>query len=949
MNKLAITIIIFLSFLSFGQSQTMQAWIDEGEKAFTEGDYYGAYKCYEIALRYKAARLEKYDSIRTSMLYKYAESARLAQIYYKADETYQQVLQSAHASEYPLTRFWLGKVAHISGDTVGYERARDYFQSFLNQAETVSDDYVEEAEKGFEDALWAMDVLGQKDEETVVANMGLRVNSKFSDYGTAFKGDTLYYSSYRFLNKKDSLVPPRYYMRIMESVQGDAGKELPPTINRPGRHVAHTAFNTDASMVYFTICDFVKKDTIQCKLHRAVVRPDGSWEEITELTHINAKNATNTHPNIGMDFEKGQEVLFFTSDRQGGQGGMDIWYSYIDADNGNLAAPKNLIEINTEWDDATPFYHSESQSLFFSTDGYQTLGGMDVYKTRKRSGDWSTPEHLGMPINSSYNDLYYTQRREATGPVAYFSSNRPSSDAIFWDKSNDYCCNDIYRMRLPSIDLLARTFNLRDSSELTGATVILYEEDPSGELIEIDRITINPEHEFHFDIERGKDYVLKASKDGFGSATVKVDPDQYPTAKTIEKDLFLDPSIDLIVNTWHSLDTTPLTDVMVTLYEVAADGSYVAVDSMPSANTNRASFNIDRNKKYIVTGAKPGFMGVDTTFIDPSQPQYADAKQMTADLYLGQMLEVNTFEAGTLQPLAGVRVELYDLSEGEPKLIHNDINMLGNNFKYPLHLDRPYMIRAIKDEYDTVEDVLTFRPEDAIAGNGRLIFDVYLPKPFELVLYFDNDHPNPRTRLRRTSLAYIETNRRYYEQKDLFINGFTEGMSKNDSFVVSRQFNDFFERDVNRAPDRLIQFSDRLIKELSNGEQITVQLMGSASPKGATGYNDDLAARRIDCVKNEFMRYKNAEGQMLRPYIYSGQLKFIENNFGESNYDPDKLRKIEGEEKVSDSDENRKASVYDLVASARRHVRVRLVNADALTNPSQQEETRPNTRDRDQK
>ena len=174
-------------------------------------------------------------------------------------------------------------------------------------------------------------------------------------------------------------------------------------------------------------------------------------------------------------------------------------------------------------------------------------------------------------------------------------------------------------------------------------------------------------------------------------------------------------------------------------------------------------------------------------------------------------------------------------------------------------------------------------------------------------------------------------------------------MSKNDSFVVSRQFNDFFDRDVNRAPDRLIQFSDRLIKELSNGKEITVQLMGSASPKGASSYNDDLAARRIDCVKNEFLRYKNPEGKMLRPYIYSGQLKFIENNFGESNYDPVKLRKIEGEEKVSDSDDNRKASVYDLVASARRHVRVRLVNADALSTPSQEVETRPNTRDRDQK
>ena len=84
---------------------------------------------------------------------------------------------------------------------------------------------------------------------------------------------------------------------------------------------------------------------------------------------------------------------------------------------------------------------------------------------------------------------------------------------------------------------------------------------------------------------------------------------------------------------------------------------------------------------------------------------------------------------------------------------------------------------------------------------------------------------------------------------------------------------------------------------------------------------------------------------MLKPYIDSGKLSFIENNFGESNYDPIKVSKIEGEEKVSDDDDNIKASVYDLVASARRHVRVRLIGADSFTTPQQREETRPNTRD----
>lgn len=947
MKKLAFTTIIFLSLLSLGQSQTMQAWIEEGEKAFEEGDYYGAYKCYEIALRYKAARLEKYDSIRASMLYNYAEAARLAQVYGRADSIYQEVLKSPSAKHFPLTNYWLGVVKHTRGK---YEQSRDFYQTFLNQADQVNEDYTEAANRGFENALWALSVKAERD-DVQVEHLNTNVNSKHSDYAAAFKGDTMYYSSYRHLDKKDSLNPPRYYMRIMETTilptgeLAEKGVELPAYVNRPGRHVAHTAFTQQYDQVYYTICDYLRRDTIQCKLHRADIQADGSWVNAIEL-NVNAKGATNTHPSIGYDYEEKKEVLYFASDRKGGEGKLDIWFSYIDPETGNLTLPKNLKGINTADDDATPYFHTETQTLYFSTTGYQTLGGFDNYQTRKRDGRWTTPEHLGIPINSSYNDMYYTQVVEDGKKVAYFSSNRPDSSAVFWDSSKEYCCNDIYKLKLPMIDLLARTFNLKDSLALVGATVELYEIGLDGEEILIDKLVNTDNNQFPFSIERGKKYRLKGTKNGFSEALAEIDTDdpRFTGKSTIEQDLYLDPSMDLIVNTWHALDTTPLTEVRVQLYEITPGGPHL-VSSGITLQTNNVTFPVERGRKYMVTGLKPGFIGVDTTYIDLTDPVYSQAKTATADLYLGQTLEVATFEAGTIAPLVGVRLELLELVDGEPKLIHDNINMLDNTFKFELDLNRPYMLRASKDGFQTVEEILYFTPEDAIAWKGEPILDVYLPRPAELVLYFDNDHPNPRTRLRRTRLEYIETNEVYYEQKDRFIAGFTEGMTKNDSFIVSRRFRDFFDRDVNRAPERLIEFSNRLIALLANGQDVTVQLMGSASPKGKSGYNSDLAARRIDCVKNHFKRYKDPDGKMLKPYIDSGKLKFIENNFGESNYDPVKVSKIEGKEQVSDDDDDLKASVYDLVASARRHVRVRLVGAESFQTPPQRQETRPNTRD----
>lgn len=104
--------------------------------------------------------------------------------------------------------------------------------------------------------------------------------------------------------------------------------------------------------------------------------------------------------------------------------------------------------------------------------------------------------------------------------------------------------------------------------------------------------------------------------------------------------------------------------------------------------------------------------------------------------------------------------------------------------------------------------------------------------------------------------------------------------------------------------------------------------MGSVSFKGKSGYNSDLVVRRIDCVKNYFKWYKDLDGNMLKLYIDNGKFKFIENNFGEFNYDLVKVSKIEGKEEVSDDDDDFKVLVYDLVVLVWWYVCVCLVGVE---------------------
>ena len=75
-----------------------------------------------------------------------------------------------------------------------------------------------------------------------------------------------------------------------------------------------------------------------------------------------------------------KDVLYFVSDREGGKGKMDIWYSIIDK-NGSYTHPQNLVTINTAEDDITPNFHSSSNTFYFSSNGYLSMGGFDIYSS----------------------------------------------------------------------------------------------------------------------------------------------------------------------------------------------------------------------------------------------------------------------------------------------------------------------------------------------------------------------------------------------------------------------------------------------------------------------------------------------------------------------------------------------------------------------------------------
>jgi outer membrane protein OmpA-like peptidoglycan-associated protein/tetratricopeptide (TPR) repeat protein len=144
---------------------------------------------------------------------------------------------------------------------------------------------------------------------------------------------------------------------------------------------------------------------------------DGKWTEITAFTHNNAELFSVGHPAISPD----GNVLYFVSDMQGGFGETDIYYCEKRS-NGSWSDPRNVgPQINSIGKEMFPVVDKDG-TLYFSSDGHHGMGGLDLFKSTGSKKDWSLPENLKFPLNSSRDDfsILFTE----SGTKGFLASNR---------------------------------------------------------------------------------------------------------------------------------------------------------------------------------------------------------------------------------------------------------------------------------------------------------------------------------------------------------------------------------------------------------------------------------------------------------------------------------------------------------------------------------------------
>ncbi|MEO6904229.1 MAG: hypothetical protein ABI315_13905 [Bacteroidia bacterium] len=432
--------ILILQFIFLSnplQAQKLKTLITDGDKAFSENDFFSASIYYNKAILI--------DSITPAIQYKYAEASRLNFDVDIADHWYNKVYKKDPQGKlYPECMFWLATIKKNKGK---YKEAKKYFDKYAKKNKKKKDDYfVKKAIQELAACDYAQLLLVNADKTIIIIHLDTTVNSKVSEYAPILKDSILYFSSLRNSKDRDKKHPINYnkiYTSIHDSLKWETAKELDTTFNAPGIHNANTAFNADYTTAYITRCKQKNAQEFVCEIYSSDYL-NGNWQPFKKLpSEINNAEANNTQPAVGT--LNNETVLFFASNRPGGEGNMDIWYSTINSDKTYGKAINAGKKINSIEDEITPFYCTSCEQLFFSSTWHKGLGGFDIFKSDYKNGIFSEPKNLGSPINTSYNDIYFSIN--SIKSEAYLSSNRIGS--YFEEKES--CCNDIYMFKTPKI------------------------------------------------------------------------------------------------------------------------------------------------------------------------------------------------------------------------------------------------------------------------------------------------------------------------------------------------------------------------------------------------------------------------------------------------------------------------------------------------------------------
>ena len=862
LRKIFLLFFITLAVVGATHAQSLRAYLKAADNAFATNDYFTALVYYKKVL--------EVEPDKSNIHFKYAESARLFQAYRIAEDAYHKITLSKDSLNIPLATFWLASVKKNLGK---YEEAEQLFTDYLEKFKRVNARFSKRAEKHIVDCRWAA-TAARSDAKVEVKALAGGINSPYSEFGVAEIDGVLYFSSMKFKDKKNNL-----YSKLMRRNKDGVIETL--DFNKDGKFAANAALSFDGTRLYYTNCDFDPAGNIKCGIYYREKNYFGDWGTEQELpSFINFPGFTTTHPTIGYDKINERELLFFSSNRPGGKGKLDIWYSTF-APNGKLTRPINHAFLNSRENDVTPYFHSPSQTLYFSSDGYPGMGGYDIYKVKRAGRSWQTPRHLGYPVNTSYNDFYYSLNEKGT--QAYFASNR--EEALEIDPENEACCNDIFtaQMKADPVELTKEEYFTAIKEEVPSYVeeeydeprVILNGSSTEGEEADLPE-TILGENNENSEGTQGEVVATNNESTETNNTTMNPKGEDGNTSETVKTE-----------NTENSTSENNLPDEQA---------------SNTPTNSETVATTVENNS----TGG--------LTFEE-------NTEDLSRDIF-PVLFEVVALDMN-IEPLNGVTVEFIEKSNDANKRNFRKNNPAGNTFKfriknqvnYQLVLSKPGFIT---DTFAIDQEILlgstdlsqpffmsplptgTYYPESPLADEleEEAVTEDMLNQYLPIQMYFNNDEPEPASWSNTTNKSYEQTFVLYHSQKDRFKDRYARKFAASQREEVLTQLEDFFEKDLMQGYEDLTNFTGQLLKYLEEGNKVTIGIQAYTTQKATSNKNKALLERRIASIQNQLRNYL---GGKLIPFIDAGFLEFnilnpmIVPSQTNGTYSPEasKMRKVE--------------------------------------------------------
>jgi len=460
MRSIWIFLLVAFSFSGNGalHAQRVQDWLILGEESMRANDPYGA-------LRY-FSEVMYIDSSRALHNYKYAEALRLNHQYEKAAFYYLKVYRRDLGVVFPEGPAWLASMQKQSGD---FAEAKKTWRKVRDQHKSVPESYwFRKANQEIRACDLAQEWSAQTAPFTLQEPPDF-VNSGDSEFAGIFQDDgKLVISSLRGTYDEKGRVrgdasayKVRIYEANLEAQTLNQKSFFPDSIAAEANYAADSA----ETKIAFSTQDEAGKTAIY------ILHPAHSGENPEKFLPQSGDTAYYSHPAFGI--LDGEEVLFFTSDRPGGYGGMDIWFIFLAEKN---ATPVNAGElINSPGNEITPFYRKSEKALYFASDWHFGFGGYDIFQSGYDGDRFIYPQNMKLPFNNPSNDLYYSfNERIGKGAI---TSNRNNVRLT----ETETCCNDIWLFEEEQIqrtDTLPEIVTLEDLNRYLPVKLYFHNDEP---------------------------------------------------------------------------------------------------------------------------------------------------------------------------------------------------------------------------------------------------------------------------------------------------------------------------------------------------------------------------------------------------------------------------------------------------------------------------------------